>query len=172
MRIIGVEPAKIPSMKKAIDGDLSVQPAVTTIAEGINVRKVGDMTLEMCRELVDDYVTVTDDEICRAILLLLEGEKTVSEGAGAASVAALISHKIKDIKGKKVGTIVSGGNIDVNAIAQIIDCGLIDSGRRVKLSIDVPDRVGSLGTLINHISRLQANVVNLYQERKTFGSAR
>lgn len=136
------------------------------------MRRVGDLTLEMCRELVDEYVTVTDDEICRAILLLLEGEKTVAEGAGAASVAALIAHKVKNIEGLNVGAIVSGGNIDVNAIAQVIECGLIDSGRRVKLSIDLPDRVGSLSPLINNISQLQANVVNLYQERKTYGNAR
>lgn len=133
---------------------------------------MGDHTLEMCRELVDEYVAVSDDEMCRAILLLLEGEKTVVEGAGAAPVAALLSHKIKDIEGKKVAVIVSGGNIDVNVVGQVIDVGLIDSGRRVKLSIDLPDRVGSLGTLINQVSKLQANIVNLYQERKTFGLAR
>ena len=99
-------------------GDRSVQPAVTTIADGINVRKVGDLTYEICKHYVDDWVSVTDAEISRAILFLLENEKTVAEGAGAAGVAALLSGKI-DVKGKKVATIICGGNIDVNAIALV-----------------------------------------------------
>lgn len=136
---------------------------------------MGTHTLKLCQELVDDYVSVTDEEICRAILLLLEGEKAVAEGAGAAGVAALMAHKIKGIEGKRVGTIVSGGNIDVNIIAQAIECGLIDSGRRVKLSMDIPDRPGSLVTLMSLISQMQANVVSVTHERTrmaTFGSAR
>eukprot|EP01034_Spumella_vulgaris_P023860 gene23860-30136_t len=175
VRVIGVEPAKIPSMAKAIGGDLAPQPAVNTIADGINVRRVGDKTLALCHELVDEYVTVTDEEICRAILFLLEGEKTVAEGGGAAGVAALMCGKIKNIEGLKVATIISGGNIDVNAISQIIECGLLDTGRRIKVSMNLIDRPGSLSALINHVSEQEANVVTVTQERTrmaSFGSAR
>lgn len=174
IKIIGVEPAKIPSMAKAVAGDRSIQPAVMTIAEGINVRKVGDLTYEICKELVDEWVTVTDEEICRAILFLLEGEKTVSEGAGAAGVAALMAGKI-DVAGKKVATVICGGNIDVNALALIIESGLIDSGRRVKLSATLPDKPGSLSQLMNLISSQNANVVCVNHERTqiaSFGKAK
>ena len=142
---------------------------------------MGDKTLALCHELVDEYVTVTDEEICRAILFLLEGEKTVAEGAGAAGVAALMCGKIKNIEGGdllfyfvivwkiflilvalfvglKVATIICGGNIDVNAISQIIECGLMDTGRRIKLSMNLIDRPGSLSALINHVSEQEANV--------------
>ncbi len=122
------------------------------------VRRVGKITYEICKDFVDEWVTVSDEEICRAILFLLEGEKTVAEGAGAAGVAALQSGKISDIRGKKVGTIVCGGNIDVNAIAQVIECGLVDSGRRIRLSMDIPDRPGALSNLMGTISNHQANV--------------
>lgn len=122
------------------------------------MRRVGKITYEICKELVDEWVTVSDEEICRAILFLLEGEKTVAEGAGAAGVAALHSGKVSDIRGKKVGTIVCGGNIDVNAIAQVIECGLVDSGRRIRLSMDIPDRPGTLSSLMATISSHQGNV--------------
>lgn len=94
----------------------------------------------------------------KAILFLLEGEKTVAEGAGSAGIAALLSGKIHGIEGKKVATIVSGGNIDVNAIPWVIEAGLLESKRRIRFSMDLPDRPGSLGVLINHISASLANV--------------
>jgi len=158
VRIVGVEPARIPSMARAVAGDTTIQPAVTTIADGINVRKVGKITLDICSHYVDEWVTVTEEEICRAILFLLEGEKTVAEGAGAAGIAALLADKVKDIAGKKVGTIICGGNIDVNALSLVIECGLIETGRRICFSMDIPDRPGTLSTLINQISHFQANV--------------
>ncbi len=123
----------------------------------VKVRKVGKITSEICRDLVDEWVSVTEEEICRAILLLLEGEKTVSEGAGAASVAALISGKV-NVKGKSVAAMVSGGNIDMNAIAMVIESGLIDSGRRLRFAMDLPDKPGSLNMLTGRISDLKANV--------------
>ena len=158
-RIVGVEPARIPSMKRAVvDGDLSPHPAVPTIADGINVRRVGKITYEICKELVDDWVAVTEEDICKAILFLLEGEKTVTEGAGAAGVAALLSGRVPNIEGKKVATVICGGNIDVNAIHQVIECGLIETGRRIRFSMNLPDRPGSLSALMSVISGAQANV--------------
>lgn len=176
IRIIGVEPERIPTMALAMKGDLSVHPAVTTIADGINVRRVGTKTVEVCSKFIDDWVSVTEEEICQALLFLLEGEKTVAEGAGAVGVAALMSGKLNDqVKGKKVCTVISGGNIDVNAIAQVIECGLLQSGRRVKLSMDIPDRPGALSVLVNQISANQANVIAIHHERTrmaSFGAAR
>jgi len=173
--VIGVEPAKIPSMARALSGDRSLQPACTTIADGINVRKVGDHTYEMCKVLVDSWVTVTDEEICRAILFLLEGEKVVAEGAGAAGVAALLTGKV-DVKDKKVATIICGGNIDVNVVSQVIECGLVDSGRRVRLSMELPDRPGTLSKLMSQIAEAKANVVSVSHDRSklssSFGAAR
>lgn len=157
IKIVGVEPAKIPSMARAVAGDTSMQPAVTTIADGINVRKVGDITTDICRTMIDEWVSVTDDEICRALLLLLEGEKTVAEGAGASSVAALLAGKI-DIKGKNVCAVISGGNIDMNIISMVIERGLVDTGRRVRIAMDLPDKPGALSILMSRISDLKANV--------------
>jgi threonine dehydratase len=159
VKIVGVEPARIPSMAKAcLEGDMGPLPAVTTIADGINVRKVGKITFELCKEVVDQWVGVTEEEMYKAILFLLEGEKTVAEGAGCAGIAALLSGKVEDIAGKRVAVIISGGNIDVNAIPQVIECGLVESGRRIRFSMDIPDRPGSLSTLIGHISTFAANV--------------
>lgn len=175
VKIIGVEPSKIPSMATSIANNrITIHDPVTTIADGINVRKVGNLTFEMCKELVDDWVNVTDEEICRALLFLLEGEKTVAEGAGSAGVAALLANKI-DCRNKKVATIICGGNIDVNVISSVIESGLIDSNRRVKVSLHLPDRPGSLSQLMSHISKSQANVVTVNHERTqmtTFGSAK
>ncbi len=119
---------------------------------------MGKITTEICKEYVDEWVTVTEEDICRAILFLLEGEKTVAEGAGAAGVAALLCGRVKDIEGKKVGTIVCGGNIDVNALSLVIESGLMETGRRIRFGMDIPDRPGFLSTLIQQISHFQANV--------------
>ncbi|RYG58599.1 pyridoxal-phosphate dependent enzyme, partial [archaeon] len=176
IRIVGVEPLRIPSMRLAVHGDVSVHPAVTTIADGINVRRVGAKTMEVCKHLVDDWVAVSEEDICRAILFLLEGEKTVAEGAGAAGVAALLNGSLTHlIQGKRVGTVICGGNIDVNALAQVIECGLVMSGRRMRFSMDVADRPGTLLSLMKHISSFQANVINITHERTqmaSFGAAR
>ena len=104
-------------------------------------------------------MSVSDEEICRAILFLLEGEKTVAEGAGAVCVAALMSGKITGLEGKKVVTVISGGNIDVNVVSQVIECGLMDSHRRVKLSVEgIADRPGSLAQLVSVTSEMSANM--------------
>ena len=174
IQIIGVEPAKIPSMAKFLAGDTSIHAACTTIADGINVRKVGTHTAAMCRDLVHRWVTVTEEELCRAMLFLLEGEKCVAEGAGAAGVAALLAGKI-DTKGKTIGTVICGGNVDVNVMAQVIECGLVDTGRRVRLSMELQDRPGSLSKLMMQIAEAKANVVSVSHERTrtaSFGTAR
>lgn len=171
IQVIGVEPERIPSMALAVKHGRTKQPAVATLADGINVRLVGEKTTEICKVLVDDWVTVSEEDMCRAMLLLLEGEKTVTEGAGAAGVAALMAGKLGDkYKGKKVATVISGGNIDINALSQVIEGGLIASGRRIRFVLDLADRPGTLATLITHISSLQANVISVNHERSSVGS--
>src|ERR1700723_2443955 len=120
VRVFGVQPSKIPSMKAAMahGGPVTLDSAVT-IADGIAVRRAGERTFPLVRKYVDDIVTVEEEEIANAILLLLEKEKTLAEGAGAASIAALLNHKLP-LEGKRVAVLVCGGNIDVTLLSRII----------------------------------------------------
>src|SRR2546426_3626303 len=138
IQVIGVQPARLPSMKAALDGDGPVTiPAAVTIADGIAVRRAGARTLPLIRKYVDDIVTVQEEEIANAILLLLEQEKTLAEGAGAAAMAALLNRRVA-LSGKKVIAIVSGGNIYVTLLARIIERGMGKDGRLVRLRIHLP----------------------------------
>jgi threonine dehydratase len=166
IRIVGVECAALPSMKRALEAGTPVElPAARTIAEGIAVRKVGARCLEAAKRVVDEIVTVDDDEIARAILYLLEREKTVAEGAGAAGVAALLSGKIADVQGKRICAVVCGGNIDVNVVSRIIERGLVESGRLARLAVTMPDRPGALAEMLTLVAALKANVVEVHHER-------
>jgi len=121
-------------------------PAAPTIADGISVRRVGEHTLTLAQRFLDDVVTVSEEEIANAILLLLEIEKTVVEGAGAVALAALINKRVA-LEGKTVVLLLGGGNIDVNLIARIIERGLVKDGRIVRLTVLLRDRPGSLARL-------------------------
>ena len=165
IRIIGVQAATLPSMKAALEKDQPVEvPPATTIADGIAVRKVGETALALVKQHVDAIVTVEEDEIANAVLLLLEIEKTVAEGAAAAPLAALINNKI-DVRGKNVALIVSGGNIDVNLISRIIEKGLIRDGRLNRISVVISDRPGNLARLTQRIAELNANILQIGQSR-------
>lgn len=164
-RIVGVEAAVLPSMQAALQAGAPVKlEAARTLAEGIAVRRVGDRPLEVCKAVVDDIVTVEDDEIARAIVFLLESEKTVAEGAGAAAVAAVLAGRVH-LKGRKVALLVCGGNIDVNVLSRIIERGLVESGRLARLSVFVPDRPGALAEALAEVARTRANVVEVHHER-------
>jgi len=165
IRIIGVQADAIPSMKAALEkgAPISMEPA-TTIADGIAVRKVGETALNLVEKHVDEIVTVTEGEIANAVLLLLEIEKTVAEGAAAAPLAALINKKVNLI-GKNVALIVSGGNIDVNLISRIIEKGLIQDGRLSRFSVVISDRPGNLARLSQRIADLDANILQIGQSR-------
>jgi threonine dehydratase len=164
-RIIGVEAAVLPSMKRAMAEGKPVRlEAARTIAEGIAVRRVGDKNLEVCANVVDEIVTVEDDEIARAIVFLLENDKTVAEGAGAAAVAAVLAKRL-DLKGRKAALLVCGGNIDVNVLSRIIERGLVESGRLARFSVFVPDRPGALADALGEVARTRANVVEVHHER-------
>ena len=166
IRIIGVQASAIASMKASVDaGRLTELPAGTTIADGIAVKRPGDYTFEMIRRYVDDIVTVDEEEISNAILLLLEREKTVSEGAGAVGLAALLNGKVPSARGRKVVTLLSGGNIDVNLVSRIIERGLVKGGRLVRLIVRMPDRPGMLARLTAEVAQQGANVVEIYHNR-------
>src|SRR5690349_15035926 len=165
IRIIGVQAEAVPSMKIALEQGAPAQLApATTIADGIAVRSVGALPFELVRRYVDEIVTVNEGEIANAVLLLLEIEKTVAEGAAAVALAALVNKKIS-LSGKNVGLIVSGGNIDMNLISRIIEKGLIQDGRLTRLNVVIPDRPGNLARLSQRIADLGANILQIDQSR-------
>jgi threonine dehydratase len=165
IRVIGVQAAVLPAVKLALErGDIVQVPAAATIADGIAVRAAGNETLPMVQHYVDEIVTVDEGEIANAVLMLLEIEKTVAEGAAAAPLAALVNEKV-DLRGKQAGLLVSGGNIDMNLIARIIEKGLIRDGRLTRVSAVISDRPGSLAQLAQRIADLGANILHISQTR-------
>jgi threonine dehydratase len=165
IRVIGVQAAALPAMKLALERGRVIQvPAAATIADGIAVRAAGDETLPMVQRYVDEIVTVSEGEIANAVLMLLEIEKTVAEGAAAVPLAALINEKVA-LRNKKVGVLVSGGNIDMNLIARIIEKGLIEDGRLTRISAVISDRPGSLAQLAQRVADLGANILHINQTR-------
>ncbi len=165
IRIIGVQAEAVPSMKAALEkgGPIRLPPAMT-IADGIAVREVGETPFALAKNYVDEIVTVSEGEIANAVLLLLETEKTVAEGAAAAPLAALINKKIGLTNGN-VGLVISGGNIDMNLISRIIEKGLIQDGRLSRLSVVISDRPGALARLAQRIAELGANILQIGQSR-------
>ena len=169
VRIIGVQPARLPSMKAAIaEGKPVTLPPAATIADGIAVRRAGDRTLPLVQKYVDDIVTVDEEEIANAILLLLEREKTLAEGAGAAAIAALINRKV-ELQGKRVAVLVCGGNIDVTLLARIMERGLVKDGRLVRLRVHLPDYPGALNQLTGILAQHRANIVETSYDRAYYG---
>jgi threonine dehydratase len=165
IKVYGVETAALACMKEALASGAPVTlPAARTIAEGIAVRRAGARTLEVVKRYVDDIVLVDEEEIAEAILTLLEKEKTVAEGAGAAPLAALLHHRLP-VEGKKVAVVVCGGNIDVNVVSRIIERGLVKSGRIVRLEVKIPDVTGSLARLTAAIAQHGGNVVQIHHDR-------
>ncbi|MBP3227778.1 MAG: threonine ammonia-lyase [Bacteroidaceae bacterium] len=165
VKVIGVQAAGAAGMQESVRrGEIVELPDVLTIADGIAVKEPGRHTFELCREYLDDIVTVSEDEICAAILALIEHHKLATEGAGAVSVAAAMFGKYPTA-GKKVCCVVSGGNIDVTILSRVINRGLMKSGRTVEMLIELPDRPGSLLGLSKVIVRYGANIISLHHER-------
>ena len=166
VRIVGVVAQGAPGMyhsfyKKAIQTTKSVR----TIADGIAVRDVNERNFDYILESVDEIVMVDDEEIANAILYLLEKQKLVVEGAGAAAVAALLHHKFKIAQNESVGLVLSGGNIDVTMLGVIIEKGLVRSHRKMRFSVVLIDKPGSLQSLSDLLSRLGANIVKIDFDR-------
>ena len=156
-KVIGVQAAGAASMYNAVKtGCVEELASVSTMADGIAVKKPGDLTYACCIKYVDDVITVTEDEIASAILALMEGQKTVSEGAGATTVAAYMFRKV-DTSLKTV-CLVSGGNIDVTTLSRVIDRGLIKSGRIAEITTKVQDKPGMLINLLQIVGATGANI--------------
>jgi threonine dehydratase len=169
VRIIGVQTSRLPSMKVAIaEGKPLTLSAAATIADGIAVRRAGDRTLPLVQKYVDEIVTVDEEEIANAILLLLEREKTLAEGAGAAAIAALVNHKVA-LTGKRIALLVCGGNIDVTLLSRIIERGLVKDGRLVRLRVHLPDYPGALHKLTGILAQHRANIVETSYEKAYYG---
>jgi threonine dehydratase len=165
VRVIGVQAEALDAMKQALAaGVRTILPPASTIADGIAVRQVGAVTLDLARHYLDDIVTVTEEELANAILLLLEIEKTVVEGAGAASLAALLNRKL-GLEGRNAVLVLSGGNIDVTMISRIIERGLVKDGRLVKLSVILRDQPGALARLSALLGEARANILHIEHER-------
>ena len=165
IKIIGVQSEAVPSIQAALaDGAPVRLPSATTIADGIAVRCVGETPFALAKEFVDEIITVSEGEIANAVLLLLEIEKTVAEGAAAVPLAALMNQKIT-LNDKNIGLIVSGGNIDMNLIARIIEKGMIQDGRQSRVNVIVTDRPGNLARLAQCIADMGANILQIGQSR-------
>ena len=165
VKVYGVQAAGAPSMYNSIhNGKIDSLESVSTIADGIAVKKPGENTYNLVKEYVDDIAVVSDDEVASAILALIEKQKMIAEGAGAAAVAAVMFNKF-DLEGKRVVAVVSGGNIDVTSLSRVIDRGLLKSGRSSSLLIELIDKPGQL----KHISRIIAdcggNVTGVHYEK-------
>lgn len=170
VKVYGVQATGAPSMKNSLEhGEVEELSSVATIADGIAVRKPGDLTYDFCNKYVDEIVTVTDDEISAAILALMERHKLVTEGAGAVAVAAAMFHKV-DIEGKKAVCVLSGGNIDVTILSRVIKRGLLMSGRSCQLVIELMDKPGQLKHVSRIIADLGGNVTGVLHERSSEGS--
>lgn len=166
IEVIGVSAVGAPAMKESFDAKTVIDStAVRTIADGIAVRDTSPVTLGHILETVDEIVSVDDEEIANAILFLLERQKLVVEGAGAAGVAALLHDKLSRFRGKKVGIVISGGNVDVTLLSVIIEKGLIKSGRKMKVTVTLVDKPGALMQLTQMFQNLNANIVHIAYDR-------
>ncbi len=165
IKVYGVQAAGAPSMYNSIkNGKIECLDSVSTIADGIAVKKPGEHTFEYIRKYVDDIALVTEDEISSAVLALIEKQKMVAEGAGAVSVAAAMYEKFP-IAGKKVVSLISGGNIDVTSLSRVIERGLMRSARIVNLLIELADKPGQLKDVSRIIADCGGNVTGVHYER-------
>jgi threonine dehydratase len=163
IELVGVETERYASMAARMSG-ADARIGGPTIAEGIAVGRPGLITGELCTALVDDVVTVSEEHVEEAMNLLLEIEKVVTEGAGAAGVAALVAHPDR-FAGRKVGVVLTGGNVDPRLLASVIMRGLIRQGRLTRLHIEVPDVPGSMGDLTTVLGEVGANIVEILHQR-------
>lgn len=165
-KIIGVQSKGANAMMKSFkEKNIQNSKSVRTIADGIAVRDVNEEVFECILNGVDDIVEVDDEEIASAILFLLESQKLLVEGAGAAGVAAIMHNKIPLTENIKVGTVLSGGNIDVTTLNMIIEKGLFKSHRKMKIEVVLIDKPGSMQSLSDILSNSGANIVQISYDR-------
>jgi threonine dehydratase len=166
--VYGIESETFPGMKRALEHTTAEIPGGKTIADGIAVREVGSIARALVARYVDGIELVDEEEIAEAILMLLEGDKTVAEGAGAVGVAGLASGRL-GLGGKRTAVIVSGGNIDVNLVSRIIERGLVKSGRRTRLTLVLPDVPFALSRLTARVAELGTNILEINHDRAFAG---
>ncbi len=165
VKVYGVQAAGAPSMYNSVkEGEIECLSSVSTIADGIAVKKPGENTFRYVSEYVDEVALVTDDEVSSAILALIEKQKMIAEGAGATAVAAVMFEKF-NLKGKRVVAVVSGGNIDVTSLSRVIDRGLLKSGRSSSLLIELIDKPGQLKEISRIIADCGGNVTGVHYEK-------
>ena len=165
VKVYGVQAAGAPSMYNSVkDGEIECLSSVSTIADGIAVKKPGENTFRYVSEYVDEVALVSDDEVSSAILALIEKQKMIAEGAGATAVAAIMFDKF-NLKGKRVVAVVSGGNIDVTSLSRVIDRGLLKSGRSSSLLIELIDKPGQLKEISRIIADCGGNVTGVHYEK-------
>lgn len=167
LRVIGVEAEQAASAVLSRQAGKVVElGGIKTIADGIAVKRIGDLTFDLIERYVDELVTVSDDDIAAAILIYMERIRVVVEGAGAASLAALVSRKVK-LNGVRTGVVVSGGNIDVQVVAKIIEKGLVRTHRLLRITVQLLDVPGALGRLSTLLGQLRANILQISHDRLT-----
>nr|WP_295606050.1 threonine ammonia-lyase [uncultured Terrisporobacter sp.] len=160
VKIVGVQTVNIPSMYESMkSGKVTTAFKSTSIADGISVKTVGELTFNIAKDLLDEVVLVEEDEIAEAVLFLMENQKVVAEGSGAVTTAAILSGKYKPKENENVVLIISGGNIDVNTLNRIVVKGLINSGRRFSFITEIKDKPGGLAELTRILSNLDANII-------------
>jgi threonine dehydratase len=163
IELLGVEAKLYPSMYNAVRG---LEPASggSTLAEGIAVKRPGERTKPIVESLVSEILLVGEDTLERAVMQLIEVEKLVAEGAGAAGVAAMLAYRER-FAGKRVGTVICGGNIDARMLAHILMRGLVRDGRMVRLRIEITDQPGALSRLAGVIGKAGGNIIEIYHQR-------
>jgi threonine dehydratase len=166
VRIVGVQAAGCaPVLPSLAAGEPVAVSGIRTIADGIAVKRPGDLTLPIIRELVDEIVTVDDDEIARAIAHAVQNDHLVVEGAGAAGLAALLAGKVASRTGETVCVPLCGGNIDGNLLVRVIEQVLVKQGRYILVKTTMDDRPGNLAPLLNHVAAAGANVIDIFHRR-------
>jgi len=171
IKIFGVQAENVPSMVEAIKKKRPVEvPSKLTLADGIAVRKAGDITLKIVNKYVDDVFTVNEDEIEDSLLILASKKRLVVEGCGGVGLAGLMKRQNK-FKNKNVVVLISGGNIDINVLSKIIDRGLNKQGRLMRMDLELPDVPGALGVLSTLIGDLKGNIIHILHDRMTEGLA-
>ncbi len=171
IKVYGVQSAGAPSMIQSLEHKkIEMLPSVSTIADGIAVKEPGVHTFEICGKYADGVVSVTDDQVCAAILALIEKQKMIAEGAGAVALAAVMYGKIPNVKGKKVVCLISGGNIDVTILSRVINRGLLMGGRTATLTVELMDKPGQLVAVSAIIAGCGGNVIGVLHERSNEGS--
>ena len=164
VKVVGVQSKSFPAMKESLNaGEPKSVGGERTIADGIAVKKPGELTFEIIKELIDDIVLVDDSQIIKAMFLLMERAKIVVEPAGAVSLAYLL--EAKPSPGKKVVAVLGGGNVDMYLLGQIVDKGLVAMGRLLKIFILLPDRPGALKEVVDQITAVNANIVEVIHDR-------